>query len=162
MKYRRLRPEELAELESEFIQFLAANTITGEEWEKIKKETPDKAERLIELFSDIVFEKTLSNIQYLEHKSPRDIKTFHCLPDKIVLNGLRIKGDSALDFTQQTDPHQMLQLLQLSGAGLQLYTAEKKYQDSREQELFRLMESGALISRDGALFKTLEAAKSRS
>lgn len=159
MKYRRLDADELAELEQEFIQFLAANTITGSEWEKIKQETPAKAEQLIELFSDLVFDKTLSNIRYLEFKTSRDIKTFHCLPDKMILNGLRILGDTSLDFTQESDPQQMLQLLQLSGARLQLYTAEKTYTASREQELFELMEKGALISRDGALFKALEAAK---
>ena len=35
MKFRRLTLAELQELESEFIQFLAANTVTGPDWQNL-------------------------------------------------------------------------------------------------------------------------------
>lgn len=159
MKYRRLKPEELAELETEFIHFLAANGIPGPDWEKMKQKEPEKAESFLDIFSDVIFEKTLGNIQYLEFKLPKDIKTFQCLPDKIVLNGLKIEGDTDIDFTRSQDPQEMSQLLANSAAKLQLYTAQKAYHPDRNQELFRMMENGALISKDGALFKTLEGLK---
>jgi hypothetical protein len=160
MEYRRLQPDELQELEAEFIRFLAANTITGDDWTQLKAEDPAKAEGLIDIFSGIVFEKIVKGVEYLEFKTPLDIKTFHCLPEKIMLNGLQIKGASDLDFTKEdVTPDRMGQLLRDSGAGLQLYTAEKAYQPSREQEIFRMLETGARISRDGLLFKTLEGLK---
>lgn len=159
MKYRRLRPDELEQLEQEFIHFLVANGIPGPDWEKIKANENEKAEELIGLFSDIIFDKTLEQVRYLEFKTPKDIKTFHCLEDKIVLNGLRVEGDTALDLTQTQDPREMLQLLSAGSAKLKLYTAQKAYQPSRKQELFKMMESGALISRDGALFNSLEELK---
>jgi hypothetical protein len=160
MKYRRLAPDELAELEGEFIRFLAANSVTSDEWEKLKTETPEKAEGLIGIFSDIVFEKIVRQAEYLEFKTPRDIKTFHCLPDKIVMNGLQVRGETELDFTRtDLEPANMGSLLRESGAQLQLYTAEKAYQPSREQEIFRMIEHGALISKDGFLFNTLEGLK---
>lgn len=159
MKYRRLRPDELEQLEQEFIHFLVANGIPGPDWEKIKASENEKAEELIGLFSDIIFDKTLEQVRYLEFKTPKDIKTFHCLEDKIVLNGLRVEGDTALDLTQTQDPREMLQLLSAGSAKLKLYTAQKAYQPSRKQELFKMMESGALISRDGALFNSLEELK---
>ena len=55
--------------------------------------------------------------------------------------------------------HVMLQQIQLSGAQLKLYTAEKPYSRGRDMEIFEMMENGALISKDGSLFKTLEGLK---
>jgi hypothetical protein len=162
MKYRRLSKEELQELEPEFVQFLSSNTVTADDWEKLKTESPEKVEKLVEMFSDIVLEKVLSKIEYLEYKTPKDIKTFHCLEDKIVLMGLRVEGDSDLDFTKQENPEQMLGQYQLSGASLQIYSGEKAYKPSREQELFRMVEGGALISKDGAMFKTLANLKPKA
>lgn len=159
MKYRRLTLEELNELEKDFIQFLSANSIPAPDWEKIKEEEPEKANGLIDLFSDIIFDKTLEEIEYLEYKTPQDIKTFHCQKHKIVMNGLMVDGKSDIDFTQAQDPDEMSKLLSSSGARLKVYTAKKKYHPNRKKELFKMMEGGALISRDGALFKTLESLK---
>ncbi|MBR9923070.1 MAG: hypothetical protein GYB31_19760 [Bacteroidetes bacterium] len=157
MKYRRLNREELGELEEEFVQFLASNQVTAEDWKKLKAEKPGKVEELIGLFSDIVFDKILKETSYLEYKEPRDIKTFYCGPDKIVMLGLFIEGNSDLDFTQNHPPEEMMARVKESGAKVKLYRAEKKYKGDRELELFRMMEGGALISREGKLYKTLEA-----
>ena len=159
MQYRRLRQAELDDLEQAFIRFLATNSITGQEWVRIKGQQPERAEELIGLFSDLVFERVLKDIQYLEFKTSKDIKAFHCLESQIILNGLLVEGDTSFDFTLEQSPQQMFQQIQRSGAKLKLYTAEKTYSRGRELELFEMMENGALISRDGALFKTLEALK---
>lgn len=158
MKYRRLNQEELAEVEEEFVRFLVANSITGEDWVKIKEESTEKAERLIEMFSDIVFENVLKKVEHLEYKSRHDIKTFHCLPDKIRLLGLMVEGESKLNFTEDHSPEQMMSLLQLSDAKLKLYEAEKTYSKERELELFEMMENGCLISK-GDLYMTLNKLK---
>lgn len=156
MKFRRLDKEELQEMEPEFIRFLAANTITGDDWEKLKAENLEKAEGLIEIFSDIVFENILKKIEYLEIKTPNDLRTFHCEAEKIKMIGLKINGESSVDFTKNQDPTQIMSLLRLSNAKLQLYKGEKSYAKEREVELFELMEQqGALISKDGHLYKTL-------
>lgn len=159
MKYRKLRQDELVELENDFITFLASNTVTADEWEKIKLEDSQKAEQLIELFSDIVFDKVLSNAEYIEYKTPKDIKTFHFLEDKIVMNGLFVEGNSTFDFTKEQQPEEMLKAIQQSGSKLKLYTAEKVYSRSPEMEAFEMLENGALISKDGHLFKLLEGLK---
>ncbi|NRA49043.1 MAG: hypothetical protein HRU12_07900 [Phaeodactylibacter sp.] len=159
MKYRRLRNDELQELEKEFINFLAANQVTADDWEKIKTAEPEKADGLIEIFSDMVFDRVLEDVEYLEHKTPHDLRAFRFGEEQAEMNGLKVEGNTALDLTQQQNPQQMLQQLQLTGAKLKLYTAEKKYTTSKRMEIFHLMENGALISRDGALFKSLESLK---
>ena len=127
MKFRRLTTEELQELEQEFIRFLAANTVTGDDWEQIKKESPQKAEGLIDIFSDIVFEKIIGQVEYLEFKMPKDYKTFYCQADKITLIGLKLSENSNLDFTQNETLERLMQKLNQGGAQLQIYSAEKEY-----------------------------------
>lgn len=160
MKFRRLTLEELNELEEDFVQFLVANTVTGPDWEKIKTEQPDKAENLIELFSDIVFEKIIKGINYMEFKIADDIKTFHCLENKIILNAIRIDGETNIDLRDDLPPQELMKQVHESGAKMQIYSAEKDYRPNREQELFRMLEGGAQISRDGMLFKAIEGFKS--
>lgn len=155
MKYRRLTLDELQGLEKDFIQFLAANSVTGQDWETIKNESQEKAARLIEIFSDMVFEKTLEKVTYLEQKSAREIRTFLCGSEKIKMIGILVEGETTLDFRKNLDPQQMMAQLSLSGAELKLFQGEKTYKSSRNEELFQLMEQGALISKDGHLYHTL-------
>ncbi|MEM9824356.1 MAG: DUF6495 family protein [Bacteroidota bacterium] len=156
MKYRRLRADELAELETEFIRFLASQSIPGPDWEKMKAEQKEKAEGIIDLFSDLVYEKILQGIEYLEHRSPHDLKTFHCGKEKIVMRGMMVEGRSNIDFTKDQSPEQMLGQIKLSNAQVKVYRAEKKYKEGREKELFQMMETGCLISKEGEIFKLLE------
>ncbi len=160
MKYRRLRNEELKELEQDFVKFLASNHVTADDWVKLKKNDPDKVEDLISIYSDIVFDKVIGNLEYLEFKTPHDIKTFHCQPDKMVLMGIAISKSAGVDFTKDLTAKDMMAILKKSSQEIQIYTAEKNYNDNREKELFQMMESGCLISKDGYLFKTLEQLKS--
>lgn len=155
MKYRRLTKAELTQLEQEFIHFLASHSITAADWEKMKLEKTDKVEGLLDIFSDLVFDKTLKKVIYLERITPKDYRTFHCLDDKIMMIGILIEGASTLDFTQNISPPQMMAQLRDSDAQLKLYAGEKTYKKEREVELFELMENGALISKDGAMYKTL-------
>ena len=158
MKYRRLTNEELAELETEFVRFLVSNTVTGDDWEKTKKDDPAKAEGLIEIFSDIVFDKTISKIEYLELKTPKDLKIFRCNKENIELMGLKVEGESDLDFTHEITPEEMMEKLQTSDAKLQMYSANKKYKSNREEEIFQMMQWGSLIS-NGKLFHLFRTLK---
>lgn len=154
-KYRRLAADELQELETEFVRFLAAHALTGPDWERMKAERPDEAEKLIGQFSDVVFEKVIANVKYLEHRQAHDLRTYHCQDEKIVMYGLLVEGKTSLDLRQNLPPEQMMSMLQVSGARLKLYSGERAYQTSREQDIFALMEQGALISKDGEMFRLL-------
>ena len=158
MRYRRLTNDELQELETEFVRFLASNTVTGDDWEKLKKENPDRAETLIEMFSDIVFEKTISKIDYLEYRGPRDLKVFYCKDDIIEMVGITVEGHSDIDFSKNIEADKMLQQLQTSKASLKLMAATKQYKKTKELEIFDMMQWGCLIS-DGKLFQTLNELK---
>lgn len=148
-KYRMLTNDELQELEKEFIEFLVLNGIVADDWEKIKKEEKQVAENLIILFSDVVIEGSMRKIKFLEFRHRNEILMFQCLPEKIVLVGLE-SSDKSVDFSKD-------ELLNLAESpDLSVYTKEKDYKESREMELFKMVQNGSMIS-DGSLFKKCAA-----
>ena len=83
MQYRRLTTDELQEMTTEFVHFLATNQVTAPEWEQLKRDGSPRVEELIEQFSELVFERILQKVEYLEHRAPKDLRTYHCLPGKL-------------------------------------------------------------------------------
>ncbi len=150
-KFRLLTLEELQALEKDFIEFLVINGVTADEWEKLKKENVGKAEQIVILFSDVVFETIFRKVEYLEWRSPKEIRSFQCLPHKIVLVGLKAPEDSNADFTEQEF---IQQAMRKPDSSFQVYTTEKEYAKEREIELFEMTKIGCTIS-DGKLFKAI-------
>jgi hypothetical protein len=152
MKYKRLTTEELKELEPEFVHFLAAAQITGPDWDKMKKNEPSKAEELIEVFSDIVYEKVLSRIRFLEYREKKTLNIFYCSETSSTLLGLRVNEHSHLDITvgdlltQWSESHHQ---------AVSVFKTERLYQQERGLEIFELLQSGCYIT-DDRLFNTLQ------
>lgn len=150
--YRLLTLEELTELEKEFVEYLVLNGITAEDWVKMKAEDKAGAERIIELFSDVVFEGILRKISYLEYRAENFVHAFQCLADKLVLVAMESEDDNEeinfLDpvFIESATIHPPDKLL--------VRTTSKPYSKTRELELFDMIQAGCLIS-DGGLFKAL-------
>ena len=126
MRYRRLTNEELAELEKEFVNFLVVNTVTADDWEKLKLNDPMKAEGYIEDFSDLVLDKVLSNITHLEHRSEKDLMVFKCTDDKLHMIGLTVADDLVVDLNNEAS---IASLLLNSGeleGRVKIFKSEKK------------------------------------
>ncbi|HAA12301.1 MAG TPA: hypothetical protein DCE41_11600 [Cytophagales bacterium] len=153
-KFRSLTTEELQDLEKEFVEFLVINGVMADDWERLKADTPEKAEGIIDAFSDVVFESTLQQIHYLERRTTHDLKIFQCGADSIVLVGLRAPEHLSVDFRDETF---LQNALIQPPQELELYTTAKAYTQDRSQELFQLTEQGCVIT-DGKLFKALSLA----
>lgn len=151
MKYKRLNIEELKALEKEFVSFLASAQITGPDWEKMKKEEAAKAEELIDVFSDLVYEKVMSKINYLEYRDQKSMNIFHCMEDKIMLVGLRVKENSTFDLTAEDV---FSQWNESTIKAVNVIKTEKKYTKDRGEEVFELLQNGCFIT-DDKLFKTI-------
>ena len=149
MKFRRLTNEELAPLEKKFIQFLVSNTITGDDWAIMKERRPEQAMGLVDIFSDLMFEETLMKVQYLKQATPKELHIFYFDKDKIELLGLVAKENTDIDFTKDDE-----WLKNLEKGGISFFQTEKKYSDSREVEIFKMIEKGCRIS-DSYLYDTL-------
>lgn len=151
MKYKRLSTEELAALENDFIHFLASAQITGPDWQKMKTNEIDKAEELIDVFSDVVYDKVLRKIKYLEYRDTKTLNIFYCAQDKIMLAGIRVKEHASLDLTA-SDMSSRWNENDLSH--VHVVKSEKQYVKEREVEVFELLQSGCLIT-DEKLFNLL-------
>lgn len=151
-KYRHLTKEELDALQKEFVEFLVVNGITADKWTTIKEHNIEVAEEIIEQFSDVVWEGVLRKAKFLELKNPKELLTFQCLPDKLILMGMKVK-DPDVDITTQSGFEQLKQ----DKLATTFYTSEKKYFKKREEELFEMIQNGCEIA-DGTLFKRISLA----
>jgi hypothetical protein len=156
LKYRRLTTDELKDLEPEFIQFLAAQSITAPDWEKIKSEKIDKRDELIALFSNIVLEKVFTAIDYLEILTQDELRIFNMNEERGRLLGLKI-GNKESDLREDAlidelfkDPNKLLSLQP------KFYELKKKYDKSKAEEVFFLLNMGANIT-DSTLYTALNS-----
>jgi len=137
LSYRQLTEEELEELKEEFIQYLVANGIDAQMWERFKKEDPEKSDVFVREFSKVVLEKSLEKIEYLEHRTPTDLKLFFCDKDKIELIALK---------SQTVDLTNLSTFTAEDFKKIEVFTASKPYQKKREVELFEMTEKGCEIT----------------
>ncbi len=151
VKYRLLSIDELKELEKEFIEYLILNGIAADDWVKIKDQAPEKADNIIALFSDVVFEKILRETQFLEWRGEKELKASHCLKDKFVVVAL---DESNLNDANLNDSDYLRDALIAPPSNLKVFTVDIPFELSREREIFKMTERGFQISK-GKLFKTL-------
>ncbi|MDB4752710.1 DUF6495 family protein [Winogradskyella sp.] len=152
MKYTRLTKEQFEELHQEFINFLATQSITADEWEDLKKNKPESAEQELDVFSDLVWFGVLSKVEYLEHISPQHIHLFKCKEKNMHLIALKLKHDQ-VDLTT-TEGFQWLRDNLLSN-DIEFFNANKDYSDDKHLDIFKLIQSGANITK-GELFQYFE------
>jgi len=143
MKYARLTKEQLEEMHQEFINFLATQSITADEWDKIKKDKPETAEEELDIFSDLVWEGVLNKVEYLEHFSPNQIFLFQITTATIELIAIKIENE-AIDITTR-EGYQWLQT-NLMDDTVTIYTSTRVISDDRNKDIFALIKQGANIT----------------
>ncbi len=155
-KYRRLTQTELASLRPEFVQFLASRGIPAADWVQLKEAAPDKVEALIILFSDIVLEKILTEVNLVESRNDHEIMLYQFEEQKIKLRGIRWQGDGTITGESLKDTSDLTRLLHEGNAKVQLISAEKSIQDAKPSEVFTLLTKGCLMSKNQDLFLLLD------
>ncbi len=152
MKYSRLTKEQFEELRQEFINFLATQSITAEEWKTIKKNKPEVVEQELDVFSDLVWEGVLKKVNYLEHISLNQMHLFHCLEKEMRLIALKVQNEG-VDLTTKEGFHWLRE--NLLSDDVEFFTAKKAYSDDKALDKFKLIEQGAIITK-GDLFRYFE------
>jgi len=152
MKYTRLTKEQFEELHQEFINFLATQSITAEEWTNLKTNSPETAEMELDVFSDLIWEGVLQNAKYLENISPQQLFLFQLNEDKMTLISLRILT-AEIDITKP-EGYKWLQE-NYSSDTVEFYTASKEYSEDKNADIFSLIQQGAVITK-GDLFTFFE------
>ena len=152
MKYRRLTREQLEELHQEFINFLATQSITAQEWDTIKREKPEVAEQEIDVFSDLIWEGVLSRVAYLENISEEHMHLFFCAEKEMKLISVRVRNPQ-VDLRTQEGFDWFKKNWQSDY--VEYLTASKAYSEDPSLDKFRLIEQGAVITK-GSLYQWFE------
>ncbi len=142
MKYRMLTDEELELLEEDLKHFLISNGVDGDTWVKINEKNPEKAIKLIELFSDVVLQKVYEKIKFIEHRTDSSCMVFKLNEDKIELISINSKNP---ELSLKT-PELIHQALVKSPDQLTMFKSDKHYTKNREIEIHEMLSQGCVNS----------------
>ena len=146
-KYRLLNNEELASFEDEFVKYLVVNGISADDWKAMLEKAPDDAQKIVDVFSDVVFEKIMRTSKFLRITRKTYVQAIQCNQDKMIMVAISTKDESldltTIDWSSITDY-----------SPFHIHKAEKQYEMPREEEMFKLTELGYSID-DGTLFKAM-------
>lgn len=149
MKYTQLTKEQFEELHEEFAVFLAAQSIDVKEWDKIKNDKPELADKELNVFSDFVWEKVLNKANYLEHFSSNTLNLFKCHENnmqrvvvKVNKEGVNLTEDSGFNWFLDNSKDENIEYLK----------GKKAYKKERNIEIFELIQQGAVVAK-GDLFE---------
>ena len=148
MKYTRLTKEQLEELHREFINFLATQSISADEWQKIKNEKPEVAEEELDIFSDLIWEGVLNKAKYLENISPQQLFLFKIETNTMKLIVVKTTNES-IDITT-AEGYKWLQH-NFTKDDVEFFTATKDFSEDKKGAIFSLIKKGASITK-GELF----------
>lgn len=154
MQYRRLTREELEPLAEDFALFLATNSIDKKMWDEIKSNDAEKAENLLDIFSDMVFEKALKSAKFLERISETEMHCFAFFEKQAHLISVRFVQKNNANFFEKNTLQHIPKLLQ--NGTLEMVQGTKTFAKSREQEMFAVMQTGAVLCK-GELYQNLLA-----
>jgi len=149
MKFKRLTKEQFEELHEEFINFLATQSITAEEWKYIKQHQPKVAEEELDVFSDLIWEGVLSKVKYLENVSANHMHLFELAEKEMKLISVKVMNPK-------------VDLRTKEGFGwfkknwqsdfVDYLTAAKAYSEDKNVDKFGLIKQGAVITK-GELYQ---------
>ena len=151
MQYRRLTTQEQEKLAEEFATFLASNSIDKTKWDDLKKEESAKAEELLDVFSDMIFDQALTSCKYLERVSETAIHTYLYQSEQGHLISVRVINGVEVNFLEGNLSEVFMQLL--NNKNLEVHQGIKKYQDKRELEMFEILKTGGVMS-SGELYQS--------
>lgn len=143
MKYSRLTKEQFEELHQEFINFLATQSITADEWTNLKTNKPDLAEMELDVFSDLIWEGALNKAEYLEHFAPQHMYLFHLEDAKMHAIVVNLKND--VDITTQEGYDWLRE--NLMDENVEFLQADKEYSEDKNLDKFKMIEQGASITK---------------
>ena len=142
MRFRSLTIDELKELETEFKQFLIINQVYNEEWIEMNQKDLEKANALVDLFSDQVLEKVYGKIDFLEKRDKNAFSVFAITKNDIETITIQSKNQTIELLTNAQIETALNQHLN----ELEIYCGTKKLAKDKCDEVFDIIKEGCSIS----------------
>jgi len=147
MRYTRLTREQLEVLHEEFARFLATQEITAEEWREIRAHKPELVEEELDLFSDLVWERSLSKIQYLERVDADAYYGYFYGETEARLLMVQV-NDPAIDLHSNEGWEWLLQHIDTDT--VEVYNGVQQFaKEDRNFEVFKMIRDGGMTVTDG-------------
>lgn len=143
MKYRRLTHNELEPLKEEFLKYLLVANITPKAWEKLKIEDISEAEMHLDTFSDLVLDKILKDISFVDIINENRIEVYHFLKEKALVF---ILENMEQNFKETP-------LSEIDFSSLSITKGEKTFKGNREEEVFKMLQKENATISKGEFFK---------
>lgn len=152
MKYARLTKEQLEELHPEFITFLATQSIDKNEWDELKQNKPEVAEQEIDVFSDMIWERALTNVRFIDHFSKDYIFLFKCVENYVFSYVINASIDD-VNFLSEEGINWLSE--NMTSDEVVIQKGKKDISIDRNGSLFEIIKQGGIISK-GELFVKLD------
>ena len=153
MKYTRLTKQQFEELQQEFINFLATQSITADEWANLKIEKSKVAEEELDVFSDLIWEGVLNKVSYLENISAQQMHLFELTDKEMKLISVKVMNPK-IDLTTQIGFSWFKKNWQSDF--VEYLTASKAYTKDKNLDKFNLIQQGAAITK-GDLYRWFDS-----
>lgn len=148
MKYRRLRKDELEPLKEAFLKYLLLANITPDAWEELKKRSHASCDQHLDIFSDLVFEKILNEVSFIDRILPKRLELYQFLKNSVLVYILTPKESASFNFKEENLTH-------LNLNEIELVEGKKEYQLERNVEIFHIIEEEEAKISQGSMFKTI-------
>ena len=152
MKYARLTKEQLEELHPEFITFLATQSIDKKEWDEIKTNKPEVAEQEIDIFSDLIWDKAMTNVSFIDHFSSNYIFLFKCEASLVYSYVINTPNES-VNFLSSEGIQWLSE--NIFSDEVEIQRGKKDISNDRNGALFAIIKQGGIISK-GELFNKFD------
>tara|TARA_X000001036_G_scaffold420149_1_gene440695 strand:- start:124 stop:606 length:483 start_codon:yes stop_codon:yes gene_type:complete len=144
VKYHKLSEIQFNEMHKEFAVFLATQSITKKDWAIIKYGKPELLDNYLNSFSDLVWDKILSDCEYLEYSSSDQLFLFHTKERLIDVLVLKIDSNLA-DLNTSNGFKKVLNLMHSDQ--IDIFKSSKAYTPSRNMFIYEYLKKGAMISK---------------
>jgi len=144
MQFRILTSEELESFKEEFVKFLIIQGIDAQEWLRIKGDEPVKAVKILEVFSDFIFESIVNKVKYISYFDRSALRLFKC--EELEIHLVNISCGNDFETIEL-----MLASIHAGDESFEIQRVSKAYQPDRNTEIFRMIQAGGLVS-DGHWF----------
>ena len=153
LKYHKLSEAQFNEMHREFTLFLASQNIDKRDWLIIKSKKPELVDKYLNSFSDLVWEKILSNCQYLEFSTVSQIFLFHTKENSV--DALIVKIDKKLADLNTAEGFKKVLTL-LKSEKVDIFESSNVYTPSRNEFIYDYLRKGSVIS-DGKRYELLKS-----
>lgn len=152
MKYHRLSHEQLISVYKQFIIFLSSQGIDKKYWDIIKQQENEKANLLIDQFSDIVWEKIINECEFFTYSSKDQLFLFNSKKETISVIVLKCINKK---INIQNNIGWNWILNNITDKDISIYQSSRKYPEERNTYIYKYLKKGAIIS-DEKKFKSLK------